>query len=232
MSQAPARSTYSLFHFIALSGDEGARCVEALEADGKEELVRLNSLALEHLRRREVREGVDFLAAISERIDSLSELPEHRRHVLRGCWYHGALAYYYYCIGDFGRATWELDTSYEALVSAIATAPFLLPLVEHLLDFCMQRSRVARVRDGWGEMRRHLDFLRQLIESRLSLFILDDGQPVFLSSLVAYYRLLPLDDSEKNFVDQQLLNTEGRLRNLDLSTISLCHQPGFVIPYT
>lgn len=223
---------YSLFHFIARSGEDGSSCAEALERSGQEELIQLNSKALTHLRQQDFAKGHALLLEIDSRIGSLPQIPPFLYQVLRGCWYHGAVAYYHYCVAAFDEAEAELDNAHDNLAAALADRPCLLPLVEHILDFRMQRSRIARRRGRWGEVRQHLEILRGMTESRYPVYVSAEGTPVLLSSLIPYYTSLPLEDSEKLFVERQLLDVQRRLRDLDLSAVSLCHQPGFVIPYT
>jgi len=237
MSNVSARSTtveagYSLYHFIARSGEEGASCVEDLERAGQEELIRLNSKALLCLRQRKLSEGLTLILGIESHIASLpSHSPPFLPPLLRGCWYHAALAYYYYCMDAFDDADHELDAAHDCVVTAFRERLCLLPLVEHLLDFRMQHGRVACRRGRWSEMRRHLEVLLKMTRSHHPLCVVKKGTPVFLSSLAHYYASLTLNPAERSFTERHILDFPQRLRNLEAAIISLCSKPGLTIPY-
>jgi len=82
-------------------------------------------------------------------------------HVLNR-FYHGAVAYYKYQIGDLVGAERELDEAGLAIRRAIEANPILLPIAPMMVDIPLQKARIARSRRDWGAMAQHLAAMRRM----------------------------------------------------------------------
>jgi hypothetical protein len=228
----PDRSqAFDFNHFVALSGEEGRKWVEEYQQPRCQQVVLATKQALVELRTWDVASGRALLDGARSALGSTCEASPSVMFVLQR-WYYGVLAFFQYCIEDFGAAGESLSRAQEAITSAIGSRRFLLPLANHCYEFRLHHARIARNRQRWSEMWSHVEQARGMADGRLPLCSLADGTPVALSTLAAYYCSLEaaLSEEEKEFLAGEI-DPEQRLWRFDLYVQTVCNLPGFVIPY-
>jgi hypothetical protein len=218
-------------HFVALSGEDGRRWAAEYQQPRCQQLVLTTKRALLELRAWDVESGRALLDEARSALGSNRDAPPSVLFVLRR-WYYGVLAFFQYCVEDFGAAGESLSRAHEAIASAIGEHRFLLPLANHCYELRLHHARVARNGQRWSEMWDHIEQARGMADGRLPLCSLPDGTPVALSALAAYYGSLEaaLGAEEKEFLAGQV-DPDQRLWRFGFYVQSLCIIPGFVIPY-
>ena len=217
-------------HFVARSGPEGAQWMSEYRKAGRADLIQSADCALEQLRRQRLPEGKALLDQVAGQLELLDGVPASLRLVIQR-FFWATLAYYHYCIGELERAEQALDQAHQAIVSAIESAPFLLPLAIHSHEFRLQHARVARRRRRWRDMKERLQEVRAMLEDRLPLCTLSDGRTIYLSTVADFHRALPALDAEELASLRFFLDEEHRRQSIDSFLMSLYVLPGVVIQY-
>jgi hypothetical protein len=223
-----AKADSGWLHFVARSGDEGRGWVERYgPARALEELA---TGALGLLRRKRYDDGYALLERLDEKMRAAPWAEPSMRSVVER-WYYGVLGYYFYCLDQFDPAEQAMMQAHEAVTAAVGSRRFLLPLANHCHEFRLHRARIARNRARWDEMRMHVDYVREMIVGGVPFCVLDDGTPVGISAIRAFYDAIPsLTDAERGSL-KRLLDDTARLRAFEHFVSAMYRLPGFVIPY-
>jgi hypothetical protein len=220
---------YDWGHFVERSGSEGRQWMEAYRRPEYREPARWAHQVVLLLRERRFREGTELLSRLEALLPALEGSPS--LFAVMGRWYHGALAYYQYCLDDFQAAEVSLLRAAHAVRLAIQLEPFLVPLANHCHEFRLHQARIARNQRRWPAMREHVGAVRAMMRDREPLCTLEDGTPIFFATLGTFYDSIPdLNEGEKAVVAAQL-DESTRLRHLESFLHGLYTISGFVIPY-
>lgn len=222
------QADFDWLHFVARSGDEGRAWVERYGP--ARELEELATAALVLLRRKRYDEGYALLERMGAQMRA-APLAEPSMHAVVERWYYGVLGYYFYCLDQFDPAEQAMVRAHEAVTAAVGGRRFLLPLANHCHEFRLHRARIARNRARWDEMRTHVDQVRAMMGGVLPFCVLDDGTPVGISAIRAFYDAIPsLTDAERGSL-KGLLDDAARRRAFEQFVSAMYRLPGFVIPY-
>ena len=184
---------------------------------------------LAQLRRREMEEGLARLDRARSRWEPLRDSSPAIYHVL-GRYYHGALAYWHYCVDDFPRADESLRQALDAVRLAVEAEPFLLPFAAVSMDIPLKQAQIARALRRWREMRERLAAIRDTVQDRAPLFTLSDGTPIYHHTLAASLHPESLR-SEAGKGLAYLTDEPLRLEIFDQWVEVLYDLPDWVIPY-
>lgn len=229
IAAAGGASQPNWFHFIAMSGEEGSRWVEAYRQPEYRHLTGEISRALQLLRKRQIETGGDILRKVADPLRSLPPSCETIGLVLDRI-YHPVLAYYYYCIEDYDAAEQALEAAGSALRRAILLRRFLLPLVDGFIDLTFQRARIARNRQRWVEARDCLRKVDGMIQGELPFCRLSDGTAIDLAGLRHFYNLLPLAEEDRMMASYVF--DDNILRSVfEKTEAEIYCQIGLLIPY-
>jgi hypothetical protein len=222
-----SKPNYDVFHFIAMRSQEAREWVN-------EFLVRVP-------RELSTRALGSFQAAQFEA--GLRDLRSYRAVVRRSNtndsieflglrWYHSVLAYYFYCRGQFLRASAEMDRAEDTVKKAVALSQFLLPMLSICEESLIQKARIDRQQNKWDSMKRHLCKAEQMSRNQLPLCYIHE-RPVMEADITDYF--LQLDSLSEQERDCSYIRSavdpvyRQQLSNTVLASIYLV--PGFVIPY-
>lgn len=230
MSQAVATDHNQLpwTSFVALSGEEGRRWVadyrrcEALSHRSQE------SLAL--VRQRRPEEARKLLARAREEIDSLPMNDPSFRSVLDR-WYYAALGFCLYSLDAVDEADRAMAVAHEAVAAAISCRRCLLPLAEHCFAFRLHRGQIARNARRWSEMEVHLSVVRAMMYGESPFCVLDDGTPVWVSTVKEFYASLTATTESERETLASVLDDGVRLPFLTMAVRDVYRIPGQVIQY-
>lgn len=224
------QTRYDWHHFVARSGPEGRHWVRQYAAEEPQHLVVGTYRALDLLRSQRLKEGLDLLQSVQDRIEELELSEESLYWVLRR-FYLSAIAYYHYCVHEFDQAGRTLDEADESVRKMLAGKPWLIPLANHCHDFQLQRVRIARNRQRWREMRQHVERIRRMMADEEPLCKLEDGSTVFYADIARFYLAIPdLSEAERSSV-RYYVDKPFRLRRLERFIQGIYASPGLVIPY-
>lgn len=217
------------YHAIRAASPAGRRWAEHLAARGALDFPQRAEEALASLRAGQVRRGRARLARLGSELESLRGKVEDSALRALERWYLGIRAYQRYLEGDLEGAEAELGAAEASVVGAVRAHRFLLPLAIFCHDFRVQRARIARSRRRWAEMEGHVRIARDMLEDRLPLCRLGDGEPVFVATLARHLRALPdLPEHERRALTG-FLNPERRRRTLEAFTRSAYRLPWLLI---
>ena len=219
---------HSWLHFATRSGEEGRRWAEEYRRDRSVEELSEQSLLL--LRRRRYEEGNELLARAAESLEAVQG-PERSVRSVMERWYYGVLGYSLYCLDEFDRAEQVMMQAHEAVTAAVGEHRVLLPLANHCHEFRLHRARIARNRCRWEEMRSHVEEVRGMLEGRLPFCVLQDGSPVWISTIRAFHTSLPGLTEEERGSLSGLLEDAVLLRHFEQFVHGMYRVPGVVIPY-
>lgn len=225
--RATQEEVYDLFHFVALSGDEGRTWVDYYRLTRSNELKLLSDRSLDLLRRRQLRDAREILDQVEGRLQRLDAAS--LRHVL-GRWYYGTLAYYYYCMDDLDRAGEILTLANKSVISSIEQKSFLVSLATHCMDIRLQHARVSRSQMRWREMVYHLEAVKGMAEGILPFCTLTNGTPIDLAAVRNFYDSIPLNEKERDSLNA-FLDDDLRCTYFSQHIKRVCVIPGFVLPY-
>jgi hypothetical protein len=215
-------------HFASRTGEAGRAWVA--EYRGLLPCVRIGDRGVELLHRHRYAEGRATLDEFARAIDALGPIPSSMRSVMDR-WYHGAIGYYFYSVGEFDRAVLSMQIADQAVVDAISETGFLTPMAIDCLEFCLHQARISRNRRDWPGLRAHLDRARAIALDREPLCRTREGHAISFSTLAEFYRSLePLTpeewDSARPWVDPEV-----RVALFDKFVRRLLRLPGFAIQY-
>lgn len=217
-------------YFVAIRDEEGLQW--AVEYGRKEhaELMTRTKQALVLLRTRQIEQGCAILQDVERGLQGVETTAPGVVHVL-GRWYYGALAYYYYCRGDFAGAERSLDEGDNEVRRAIELRPYLIPFVTHCHDFAIQRVRIVRGQRRWPEMWQRIDIVREMVMGEHPFCSLSDGTPIDLKAVQAFYRSIPDLTPEEQQPLRWAFDDDFRGRFFGRALAQIFAMPGFVIPY-
>jgi hypothetical protein len=181
------------------------------------------------MRRRELAPGLDLLERARARWEPLLATSPGVFHVL-GRFYHGALAYYEYCVEHFERADQVLGDALVSIQQAVEAEPCLLPFAAVSLDVPLKQAQIARARCRWGEMRDRLEEVREIVMDRRPMLVLGDGNPIYHRTLAAPFLAGPPGDGTREAL-RYLTDESLRLRSFEQSVEILYSLPHLLIPY-
>lgn len=217
------------FYLIERCGDEGRRWVERYSRSQCAGLVRKIDSALASLRGRKYGEGKRLLSEAEEELESYRTEPRSVFLVLTHLFY-GVLAYAHYCDEDFDGSLRCVGRAEESLAEALDGHAFLVPLSARFLDFGFQRIRIARNRQRWSDMKECVERARGMLEDRIPLCVLGEGNPVFLRTLIAFYHSIELEDRDRQFIDG-FFEEKKRMADFEKAVHKIYALSGPVIPY-
>lgn len=220
---------YNWGAMIAASGAQGRSWLESYQRDqGSITLWVRESLG--RLRDRRIDEGWKLLQCARAQWIPLRATNPAVFHAL-GRFYHGGIAYYFYCVEDFARAERWMRRAQWSIAQAISTAPFLLPFAALCMDVPLKLVQIARARHRWSEMKEKVAEVREITDDRRPLCALRDGTLVYHSSVGEYLCTLSgLDESHGDAV-RYLQDPEFRREVVDRILRGLYLLPGFVLSY-
>ena len=220
---------YNWGGMIAAGGAEGRAWLESYRrAQGSIPLWVRESLGL--LRDRRIEEGLELLHRARARWMPLRATDPAVFHVL-GRFYHGGIAYYFYCVEDFARAERRMRRAQWSIAQAVSTAPFLVPFAALCMDVPLKLVQIARARRRWREMKERVAEVREITADRRPLCTLRDGTPVYHGSVGEYLSSLPALDESHAEAARYLQDAEYRREAVDRMLRGLYLLPGFVISY-
>lgn len=186
--KAPFEQDYSWIELV-LAGcrDEGWAGVFRRNAPSILDELR-RGLAL--LRKKRLEDGSRALAAAWKKSEPLAQQHPSIRDLL-GRFYWGAVAYLEYLEGRHDSAIRCLDAAKEAVIRAIDTRFFLLPMAPLLTDIPLQKARVALRRRRCSRFEEALLELRAIQLDRRPLCVLSSGDPIHYEDVARHLRSLP-----------------------------------------
>lgn len=227
----PARELLRWYYFIPRTGAESQAWYEEYNrADCVEIALRLDR-ALFFLRNQDAVTGWQILEECRREIlaKKAHASPLITRVLER--WYLSTLAYYYYAVRDYDRATENLDLARDAIAESIENAPFLTVLASSCCEFHLHYARIARSQRRWSAMRDYLEISRDMIVSRAPLCQLASGREIFLKDVDDFFRSIsPANDEEREAL-AVLTNDNGRRRGFEQTVRSIMLLPNVVIPF-
>lgn len=229
-TDAEQDSRPGLFHLINLTGEPGRIWVEGFRSTELMKLTKSGERAVTLLRRRRIEEAAELFVDIDRRLLAGYESPCAGRQVFER-FYYGARAYYFYLLEDYSAADEDLQRAEEAVAAAVAMFRPLLPLAQHTAELRLQRARVARNRNRWDQMTAHVGAVRAMAEDRLPLCTLPTGEPVFFSTLAAYFDAIPTLTAADRELLGSILDAGRRRENAETDIRWLYTLPGTVILY-
>ncbi|HEX3553747.1 MAG TPA: hypothetical protein VIA62_11025 [Thermoanaerobaculia bacterium] len=220
---------YDWAAMIATSGNQGRSWLESYQRDqGNVALWVRESLG--HLRDRRIDEGLALLQRARAQWIPLRATNPAVFHAL-GRFYHGGIAYYFYCVEDFARSERWMRRAQWSIAQAISTAPFLLPFAALCMDVPLKLVQIARARHRWSEMKEKVTEVREITDDRQPLCTLRNGTPVYHWTVGDYLRTLSgLDETHDDAV-RYLQDPQFRREVIDRMLRRLYLLPGFLISY-
>jgi hypothetical protein len=217
---------YDPFYFIAKRSQEAREWVDEFMVRVPREI---STRALKSFQTKRLEAGLRDLRSYlktlrSQKRDSVEYLG------LR--WYHSVLAYYFYCRGQFGRASREMDLAEETVKQAVAQSAFLLPMLSICEESLIQKARIDRQQNNWESMKRHLQKADLMSRNQVPLCYIHE-RPVMEADITKYF--LQLENLTAQERDCSYIRTaidpvyRRQLTSTILASIYLV--PGFVIPY-
>jgi hypothetical protein len=223
-----SQPVYDWLYFAARAGQTGREW--AAEYRRHTAIVESSIVALELLRQGDLAGGKAALEQFAASVGMLPGIPVSMQAVM-GRWYHGVAAYYFYRIGEFGKADEAMCLAHDAVAQAISESEFLLMLSVHCQEFCLHQARIARNRGQWAEMDSHIAQARAMMKDEQPLCAVADGSPVFFSTLENFFRSLePLSPEEQQAI-RGLTDKQERQRLFDRFVRRLVRLPEFAISY-
>jgi len=216
---------YRWRQFIGFSGAHGEAWLETYARTDRGPGGAI-STAMAVLRRGDAAAGGAILARAARHRDVPDSDYPGVIHVLNR-FYHGAVAYYKYQIGDLVGAERELDEAGLAIRRAIEANPILLPIAPMMVDIPLQKARIARSRRDWGAMAQHLAAMRRMETGDRPLCTLSDGMVIDYASLGSYLRGVVHGEHQQAAM-RRLLDANARLRGFRRLTTKLYALPGLV----
>jgi hypothetical protein len=178
--------------------------------------------ALRSLQMHEIQKGLQVLIQVDHRLSQAHDLPASVVLLLRR-WYFSALAYYHYLTNELQLAKEDLCLAQEAVRTAIQLHDFLIIFATHCIDFRLQRARIARRENDWGEVRRQIQAIRDIYSNKLDLCTLEDGRAIHFSDFCSFLSTLSLNVYESA--------EDASFEWLDRLEEQIYMLPDFVIPY-
>jgi hypothetical protein len=218
---------YDWVHFVARRSDAGRDWAEEYRRRCGD-VYQQTRTSLGLLRKRQITAGREALAAARAGLRDLGDLPPSLAHVMDR-WYYGALAYYFYCVSDFGAALESIERANAAVEAAIACEPLLLPFAQTCQEFPLHKARIAYLQGRWREAREHVGLAWQTLNDERPLCILADGTAVYFSRLIASYRQIPDLDADEEASLRSILDEDVRRGLFERAAASIYATP--VIPY-
>jgi hypothetical protein len=229
-TDAEQDSRPGLFHFINLTGERGRIWVEEFRSTELMALTRSSEMAVTLLRRRRIEEAAGLFSDIDRRLPAVRESPRAGHQVFER-FYYGARAYHFYLLEDYSAADADLERAERAVAAAVAAFRPLLPLTQHIAELRLQRARIARNRNRWGEMAAHAGAVRAMAGDRLPLCAPPDGEPIFFATLAAFYGAIPTLTQQDRESLSGLLDDGRRRESFETNIRWLYALPGTVILY-
>lgn len=231
---------YSRCEVITKCGEEARDWLGEFEKEGCWSWAEKTFEAVRKFRDHHVSEGFALLQEVAERLavdfsgqgsaKTDAPLRPSIRHLLRR-WYLSAMAYYHYLNGEVEEAQKSLRQAHAEIRAALSEDFFLLPFVTACVELRLQGARIARRRNRWPDVKRLLGEIRSIYFGELPFCVLEDGRAVYRSTLLDFYRGLPLTEEEKKGLLFTLEDDEALMEWLDRIEEELYTLPDFVIPY-
>ncbi len=225
-----ASPTLQILDVVPLCGPKAERWLHAFLGSEYERLANDTFEAIQRFRRHDHTAGRALLEGVEHTLQTHQGDAPAAAHIVRR-WHLSARAYYHYLCNDLEAAEQDLNDAERELGAAITLHAFLLPLIEHCVDFRIQRARIARRRHQWPDVRRHIGIVRSLFADERPFLQLPNGIELFLHDLRAFYQRLSLSDSQRDDMRSILDDTYPHDRELDRLEESIFALPDFVIPY-
>ena len=224
-----ATGTRGWLHYVERSGPDGQRWASHYRHFSH--LERSSAQALGRLHKGELRRAEKDLHRLRRRLGKLA-LPRPSIGFVLHRWYHGVRAFADYRGGHFEEADRQLSEAEAAVTRALAADPFLMPIANHCHEFQLHRARIARNRQGWGDMWRHVERARRMVGDEEPLCRPADREPVFFASLGEFFLALPggLDPLDRKQL-AGLIDPAHRTELFDSFVRSILRLPGFLIAY-
>lgn len=229
VTQTELEGRFGLFHFVSRSCAEGLQWIRDCPWSAYGELAEQLDQSMASLRGHQLAAGMSLLSQVDHRLAFLRGLSAVLCRMLERS-YFGTLAYYHYCLGDLDRAEEELIQAHDAVAAAIDLQPLLVPFAAHCTDIRLQRARVARNREHWYEMRRHVEAARAMMTDQAPFCVLADGSPITLSTIQRFYQSIALSDEERGALSY-ILDDAVRLERFEYSAERIYALPGMPISY-
>ena len=232
MSRSKEKNALSMtiLDVVPLCGPEAARWLNEFLGPDNEALALDCFAALRHFRKHDHAAGRQLLQSVREQLEARNGASPAIGHILNR-WYFGARAYSRYLLDDLDGAEADMMTAQEEIGRALSCRPFLMPLINHCVDFRIQRARIARQRHQWRDVRKHIGALREMFGDRRPFIVLADGQAIHMRDFRAYYERLPLTPEKRDDLKSVLDESYPHDRELDRLEESIFAIPDFVIPY-
>jgi hypothetical protein len=211
-------------------GDEARHWLERFSLEENYTLATEVFEAMVLFRRHQRAQALAKLDGVDLRLGERSHEPRSIVDLLRR-WHLAAMAYYHYLEDDLDAAEAALEGARQKICDALTLHPFLVPAATHCIDFRIQRARIARRRNQWREVQRHLDTVRAIYSDRHPFCELASGRKIYLSDLRRFYLALPLTD--KQLADVQFAVDENFPHHdwIDRLEENIFALPDWVIPY-
>ena len=216
------------FYFIARSGEAGKAWIT--EFFRYRSCWRVAEHALKMCHAKQYDKGRELLREYSSALESLKNVPESL-HADMSRRYHAISGYYFYCVEEFTRAHESMQRAHEQMARAVSNDECLLILSTGGLEFCLHRARIARNQRCWTEMNGHIDRARRMVSNRLPLCVRTNGQPVFYSTLAAFFRTLEPLTPEEFQAARGIIDDGARERLLDRAIRFLIRPSGFAFDW-
>jgi hypothetical protein len=216
---------------VEASGEEGRAWLRLFRSKEVAEIADATGRAILLLRERQFEPAVALLEGASVKLGALRCPRPSIVHLLERE-LHGVLAYQFYCVDDFERATELLLRADRAIRAAVSHDRFLLPLAHDCPELRMHHARIARNQGRFREMGEHVAIVRGMVAGTRPLCELADGTPVHYAMLAAHCEPLA------QYGDRALEAVRGaafgdvasRQQKLERLLLQMYMLPGFVFP--
>jgi hypothetical protein len=222
-----SKPDYDVFHFVAMRSKEAREWVDEFTLRVPREI---STRALRSFQTARFEAGLRDLRSYrtavccGNRGDSVEFLG------LR--WYHSVLAYYFYCRGQFLRASAEMDRAEDTVKKAVAQSDFLLPMLSICEESLIQKARIDRQQNQWDSMKHHLEKAERMSRNQMPLCYIHE-RPVMEADITEYFlQLESLNEQERDCSYIRSAVDPVYRRQLSSTVLaSIYLVPGFVIPY-
>jgi hypothetical protein len=228
LSSQAADCNLGWLDFVDLSGDEGRQWAALYRRHYSP--VDLSTRALSLMRSGQLEAAYAVLDQFAAALEAMETAPPSIVSVMAR-FYHGAAAYYFYCIEDWARAYEAIDQANDAVVEAISREPFLILLAAHFPEFCLHRAKIARNQRRWDLMFECLDTGTKMITNAAPLCRTRAGCDIFGADMREFFTGLgPLPPHVEAQI-QEMIDTASVERLFDRFVRQIVKLPGFAIPY-
>ena len=222
------------YGFLTHCGEDGRRWLAELQEQETLDILNDLTIALAAMRRHELKESFELLAAIEQAIRArAARRPDGLPSVTRllGRYRVSVLAYCNYLDGDLELAKAHLVKAHEEVKVIIGMNEFLIPMAIQCTDFLVQRARVARRESQWKEAEGYIAKVHDVFAGIRPLCVLESGRPIGLPEIREFFAGLPLDDEQRAQAHKLMgdnIPLPERIEYLEEMIFAL---PDVVIPY-